>query len=331
MGRPLVIKVLQKTGRFSDSRPFAYSPNYTFVHDAACTEYDWLVVYDEFERPERLSCPRERTILCTWEPISIKSYSKTYTRQFGHLLTNRPLSADQHPHPHLGRGYFYWFNDRTYAENASVAIPPKTKLISAVCSSKQMKHTKHFARYRLVETLSREISGLEWFGHGVRGFGKKHEVLDPYRYHVVVENHIGEHHWTEKLSDALLSECLPFYAGDPAIGEALPDECVIPIPIDDPEQAAAIVREALSRDEYSKRMSAIVEARRLILTKYNFWAQVIAVIEGAAGEQVTEPCRGEVVLPRRMLRLRNPMAAWEEATGHLRRFLGITRVCHLSS
>ena len=319
--RPTVIKVLQKTGRFADPKPFAYSPDYVFVHDAACEDYDWLVVYDEFERPEPLRCPRERTILATWEPTSIKTYSRAYTRQFGHLLTNRPPEAERHPHYHLGRGYFYWFNDRSYAENAAVAIPEKTRLISSVCSSKQMRHTKHFARYRLIEKLAREIPGFDWFGHGVKPFGKKYEVMDPYRYHVAVENHIGAHHWTEKLADALLSECLTFYAGDPAIAEALPEGCLIPIPIDDPERATRMVRDAIAADEYAKRRPVILEAKRLILEKYNFWAQVISVIEAADGQTVST-LSDEMLLPRRVIRKRNPLAALEEAVGHLRRFFG---------
>lgn len=322
--KPIVIKVLQKTGRFADPRPFAYSPGYVFVHDSACRDYDWLVVYDEFEHPETLACPQERTILCTWEPTSIKSYSRAYTRQFGHLLTNRPPAAERHPHYHLGRGYFYWFNDRTPAECASAVIARKTKTISAVCSSKQMRHTKHYARFRLVGALEKAIPGFDWYGHGVRGFGKKFEVLDPYRYHVAVENHIGPHHWTEKLADALLSECLPFYAGDPAIAEALPADCVIPIPIDDPEAAVRIVREAIADDEYSKRRPAILEAKRLILEKYNFWAQVVSVIESvgewpAAGSRLVRPV---VVLPRKVLRRRCLAAMLEEGWAHLRRGLG---------
>lgn len=322
--KPIVIKVLQKTGRFSDPKPFAYSPGYVFVHDPSCEAYDWLVVYDEFERPERLRCPRERTILCTWEPVSIKSYSRAYTRQFGHLLTNRPPEAERHPNYHLGRGYFYWFNDRDYAANATVTISEKTKTISAVCSSKRMRHTKHFARYALIGKLAESIPGFDWFGHGVRGFGRKHEVMDPYRYHVVIENHIGVHHWTEKLSDALLCECLPFYAGDPAIAEALPPDCLIPIPIDDPDEALRVIRRAIADDEYSKRRSAILEAKRLILEKYNFWAQVISVIEAADGRRIAPPddVRTTVLLPRKVLRWRSPSAMFEEGFARLRRFLG---------
>ena len=319
--RPTVIKVLQKTGHFADPKPFAYSPDYVFVHDAACEDYDWLVVYDEFESLETLRCPQERTILCTWEPISIKSYSRAYTRQFGHLLSNRPSEAERHPHYHLGRGYFYWFNDRTPAECASTVIAPKTKTISAVCSSKRMRHTKHFARFRLIDTLAKGIPGFDWFGHGVRSFGKKYEVMDPYKYHVAIENHIGAHHWTEKLADSILSECLTFYAGDPSIAEALPDGCLIPIPIDDPDEAVRLVREAIAADEYSKRRPAILEAKRLILEKYNFWAQVISVIEDSEGQTVSVPSEA-VLLPRRAIRRRHPLAALEEAVGHLHRFFG---------
>lgn len=51
---------------------------YVFTLDAACDDYDWLVVYDEMSRQkigtlkggyEPLRCPKEHTILCTWEPI----------------------------------------------------------------------------------------------------------------------------------------------------------------------------------------------------------------------------------------------------------------------
>ena len=78
--------------------PLRCGGDYEFVYDPACADYDWLVVFDEMPVDcEVLRCPRERTVLCTWEPVSIKSYSKAYTRQFGHLLTNRPPEADRHP------------------------------------------------------------------------------------------------------------------------------------------------------------------------------------------------------------------------------------------
>ncbi|MEZ6050382.1 MAG: hypothetical protein R3C02_03185 [Planctomycetaceae bacterium] len=56
-----------------------------------------------------------------------------------------------------------------------------------------------------------------WHSRNRNAFGARngnHNVSD-YRYHVAVENHIAEHHWTEKLADAFLGATLPFYFGCP--------------------------------------------------------------------------------------------------------------------
>ena len=319
------IKVINwNWGAARDPEPFAYRPGYVFTNDPDCRDYDWLVVYDELKRPcERLACPRAHTILATCEPVSIKSYSRHYTRQFGHLLTNRPAEAEAHPHYHLGRGYYRWFNDRTHPENVAVRLPAKTRTVSAVCSSKQMRHTRHHDRFELISALAREIPDLDWYGHGVKGFGRKFEVLDPYKYHVTVENHVAPHHWTEKLADAFLCECLPFYAGAPDLADDFPAESFIPIPIDDPAEAVRIVRAAIAGNAYERRREAVLEARRLVLGKYNFWAQVIEVIESSADWSLADGAGpGGVVYARRELRKRNLGAALEDGLGHLRGIFG---------
>ena len=292
--------------------PFEYAPGYVFVSDLECRDYDWLVVYDELHKErEILDCPRERTILLTGEPTSIKSYSRAYTRQFGHLLTNRPFEAEKHPHYHLGRGYYYWFVGRDYPTAARPVAVAKDRVISACISSKRMKHTRHHDRFVLMETLSKAVPGLDWFGRGVRPFGRKHEVLDPYMYHVVIENHIAPHHWSEKIADAFLCECLPFYAGDPALAEVFPQESFIPIPIDNPVEASRIINSAIRSGEYEKRREAVLAAKRLILEKYNFWAQVISVIESAGECPPVSEAPG-VIFGRRALRRHNPLAALED-------------------
>ena len=296
---------------------------YEFVHDQACENYDWLVVFDEMPiKSEILRCPREQTILCTWEPVSIKSYSKAYTRQFGHLLTNRPSEAENHPGYHLGRGYFPWFV-RNFPKRGETL--PKPMTVSAVCSSKQMKHTCHRGRFQLVQTLAREIPDFDWFGKGIRPLARKDDALLPYKYHVAVENHIAPHHWTEKFADAILCECLPVYAGDPTLTEIFPKECFIPIPIDDPAESVRIVKEAIANGEYEKRREAILEAKRLILTKYNFWRQVIEVIES------TQPSTFNLqpsvcIYARKELRKRSLAAALEDGWSHLLRFFGFDLV-----
>lgn len=308
---------------------FEYCPGYEFVYDPSCTDYDWLIVYDEMPSGnvgtfkngcEELKCPKECTILATTEPISIKRYSGAYTRQFGHLLTNRPNEAEKHPNYHLGRGYYFWFIGRDYREYDNLVLPPKEKLISVISSSKKMRHTKHEARFNLAECLTKSIPEMDWFGRGVKSFDKKYEVLEPYKYHVTIENHIGAHHWSEKLADAFLAECLPFYAGDPVADEIFPKESFIPIPIDDPKAAAEIIKEAIANDEYEKRRDAVLEAKRLILEKYNFWAQVIEVIEDSKSQKVT-PVEGKRLIKiygRKALRKINPIVAISDGVAHLK-------------
>ena len=313
------IKVIGGRSEKPASKDVAAASDCVFTFDRSCRAYDWLVVFDEMPSSETLACPREHTILMTWEPTSIKSYSRAYTRQFGHLLTNRPPEAERHPHYHLGRGYFPWFVREVPKTGTAVDKP---HLLSAVCSAKQMKHTRHHDRFELVKELAAGIDGLDWYGKGVKPLERKEDALVPYRYHVAIENHVAPHHWTEKFSDPILCECLPFYAGDPALTEIFPAECFIPIPIDDPAEAVRIVKEAIANGEYEKRREAILEAKRLILTKYNFWHQVIGVVEGRlSSEAVRRPLPRSVIYARKELRKHSASAALEDGWDHLRRFV----------
>ena len=328
------IKVLCGTSARTGCETYEFAPGYSFTEDAGCSDYDWLVVFEEMPKDtggtvcggcERLACPKERTIFCTWEPTSIKGYSQAYTRQFGHLLTNRPPEAERHPHYHLGRGYFPWFVAYYPEDVRRLAIPEKTKSVSAVCSDKQMKHTRHRDRFRLVRAMADGISDFDWFGRGVRPLENKCDALLPYKYHVAVENHIGSHHWTEKLADAFLCECLPFYAGDPDIFEVFPRESIVPIPVDDPQEAVRIVRAAVAAGEYEKRREAVLEAKRLLLEKYNFWAQVVEVIREEECQPVTpvDPERSACIWNRKILRRHSFSAALEDGWSHLKQYLGI--------
>ena len=300
-----------------------WGSDYEFIYDPACAEYDWLVVFDEMPvRSEKLLCPRERTILCTWEPVSIKSYSRAYTRQFGHLLSNRPPEAENHPHYHLGRGYFISFVHDIPEFGTAVG---KKNLISVVCSAKRMRHTKHHARYELVSELTGAIPEMDWYGKGVRFLERKEDALVPYKYHVAIENHIAVHHWSEKFSDAILCECLPFYAGDPALAEIFPRECFIPIPIDDLNEAVRIVKSAIANGEYERRREAILEAKRLIIGKYNFWAQVVEIVKESSpleAERIPFPRSPVRIYARKALRWHSPSAALEDAADHISRFFG---------
>lgn len=323
------IKIVGKTKMFriSGNEELEFEPGYVFTCDPSCTDYDWLVCFDDLTANERLACPRERTILATWEPVNVKSYLRPFVRQFGHYLTNRPERAELHPHYHLGRGYYPWFDLRPVRELAADVTVPKTDEVLAICSQKSMRHTAHHARFALLDHLQKNMPSVTWYGFGFNRLKDKYTALCGCKYHLAIENCIAPRHWSEKIADALLAECLPFYAGDPELGSVLPEESFIRIPIDDPPAAEKIIREAIATDQWAKRLPAIREAKRRLLKTYNFWAQVIGVIRASERQLVTpvESGRPVVLRTRASLRLRHPLAAFVDSLARLKINLGLVK------
>lgn len=251
--------------------------SYDFRPEA--TDYDWLVVYDDLpakggERltlnEERLCCPRERTILITYEPSSIKYYGSDYARQFGVLLTSQEDTILPHPNRHPMPPVGVWFYGGVDEVERLPSPPEKTGTISLFASGKKMQHSLHAQRFELLADIQKSLGDtLDIFGRGYQYVQHKAEGIDAFRYHVAVENHIAPHHWTEKLSDCFLGYCLPFYAGCPNAADYFPEDSFIPIDIRDSAGALARIREAIAAGEYEQRLPAIIEARRRVLEDWS--------------------------------------------------------------
>lgn len=330
--RPIRVKFLSKANKSEEaSRQWLrHFPGQTgrlgscqFIFDPAARDYDWLVVYDELPAgwTEPLACPREHTLLLTVEPSSIKAYGRAYVRQFGHVLTSQEPWAIRHPNvireqPGLVNFYGQQSPHGTYDALAS-AEPPTSRpgLIATVCSSKRMGHTLHAARYDFTQALKARLPELEIFGHGVRPMTDKAESIDPFPYHIAVENHVAPHHWTEKLSDPFLGHSLPFYFGAPNAADYFPADSFIPIDIFDVAGAARIIKAAIANDEYHRRLPAIREARSLVLKKYGTFPNLVRLIEERTSTSLTNSSAAtslkdaEFIFARHVLRRRRPFSA----------------------
>lgn len=298
--------------------------NCIFIQDAACTDYDWLVVYDELPRnsgsitneTEVLHCPREHTILVTVEPPSIKLYPKCYTSQFEYVLTTHTPQELPHRNHIYGEGSLKWCAGIPLEEVFDMRDYPKAKDIATVCSTKQQTHTLHKKRYDLTSYLASRLPELDWYGWGVIPLDKKYEAQEAYRYSIAVENYIAPYHWTDKISDPILNLCLTFYAGDPRLEEVLPAESFIRIPLDDHEEAYRIIRNAIDNNEYEKRLPAIREARRIIVEQNNIYNRIASLIEQAS--PVSTDSTGTVKLKGRHTLRRNPLNALAELVMQIR-------------
>lgn len=290
-----------------------------FIFDRDERNYDWIAVYDDLpsskgERhslwEEVLACPRAQTLLLTSEPATVKVYGTGFLNQFGWVLTSQEPWVIPHPGAIYRQTGLIWFYHGTYDQVAQHPPENKTALISTVCSSKQQTHTLHKYRYQFTQQLKQALPELEIFGHGVRYIEHKNEALDSFRYHVAIENHVCQHHWTEKLSDSFLGLCLPFYHGAPNAVEYFPPESFIPIDIHDFEGSFARIQQAIRANEYERRLSAIREARRLVLERYSTFPQLARLIaERHNARPIIPGCGPQVIQSRHTWRRKHPLGS----------------------
>jgi hypothetical protein len=296
--------------------------NCRFLFDRDCRDYDWLVVYDDLPRDtheETLACPRENTLLLTGEPSSITRYGKHFLAQFGHVLTSQEPSAIQHPNLIRRQAGLFWYyggSDKrgTYDALSAANPPEKTLGISCVCSSKAMRHTMHSRRLAFVQRLMRhDLPEIEVWGYGIRDLQNKADAIDPYKYHLTIENHSCDHHWTEKLADAFLGYSLPIYFGCTNLNEYFPPESYVWIDIRSPDQALATLRQTLAEDPYQGRLPAIIEARRRVIEEYATFPQLARLI--AERHPAQPPAPHGTITGRRAFRQKHPVRAALDAVG----------------
>lgn len=306
--------------------------NCRFIFDQQARDYDWLVVYDDIpEMPGEtresayveLACAPEHTLLVTTEPSSIKIYGEDYTRQFAAVLTSQAewaLPHSQRIYSQPGLHWFYGIGSRHVMPFDDLITLPdrKTKTLSMVFSSKSMRHTLHHRRAALMQGLMQRLPEMDVFGLGTaHALDDKADCLRDYRYHVAIENFIGEHHWTEKLADAFLGESLPFYAGCPNAAAYFPAESFIPIDMRDLKGSVATIQKAIAENAYEARLPAIREARRRVLYEYNLFAVLareIARRHGAAASSAQHTR----ILSRRAKRTSSPVVALRDVYGKVR-------------
>lgn len=287
-----------------------------FIFDPACRNYDWLVVNNEIPSVgggrsgygfEELACPRAHTMLTTTEPSSIKIYGRSYTDQFGCVLTSQEDWALPHPDRIFSQPALHWFygvgSTRETSFDEMLAHPPvsKTRPLSMVYSAKKQWHTLHRKRHNFMQHMIAAFPDIDLYGRGATPLDDKAEALDAYRYHIAIENFIGEHHWTEKLADPFLGLALPFYCGCPNAADYFPPDSFIPVDINRPDEAVRIIHQAIANNEYEKRLPALHEARRRVMYEYNFFAVLAREIGKRHHPGLPSP-RGELVYSRHALR-----------------------------
>ena len=183
--------------------------------------------------------------------------------------------------------------------------PIKTKKLSTVCSAKKQVHTMHARRHEFTHALKKDLPELEIFGRGIRFIEKKYQALDPYRFHLVIENHYGPNVWSEKLADAFLGYTVPIYYGCPNVLDYFPEDSLIQIDINDYAGTLQMIAKLINTPgEYERRLEAIIEARRLVTENYNIASMLSHFIESQNRKPTTT--RQIFLRSRKKIRSHNP-------------------------
>ena len=157
-----------------------------------------------------------------------------------------------------------WHLSQTYNELQQPII--KTKLLSSVVSSlyNMVGHKFRIDMLKYIENkneLNIDIYGRENLFNfkNYRGSLPSHNKdsgILPYKYTFISENCDRKNYYTEKISDAILGECLCFYWGCSNINDFLDERSFIKLPLD-LKESYNIICDSIKNNEWEKRLPFI--------------------------------------------------------------------------
>jgi hypothetical protein len=181
-----------------------------------------------------------------------------------------------------------WEGTEARAHLLAAVPPPKPTPLGWVTSGRTDLYG-HRARLRFLDLLRRADVPLHLQGRGLPprfgGTGpcpSKAQAMREARLALAVENCVEEPRYiSEKLWDPLLGFALPLYYGSPWVERLIPAEAFVRLP-DLDEGGVEVVRQALADPELpTRRMPAILEARRRALGHLRLVAWLAAELAAA--------------------------------------------------
>ena len=268
--------------------------NYKFIINEEIEEADYWIVGDELSAKEvSCRCARENVFLTTGESAYIKLYSRSFTKQFAKVFSfQRNLFLRKNTVKSLPM--LPWFAGAKQVDEMKVwdtinyldydffvnDTPVKTINRIAVVTSNKRLTKGHCRRLDFICDLQKALPGIiDLYGNGFIPIADKYPVLSQYKYQLVIENSCYPSYITEKLADAYLCECYPFYIGAKDVADYFPADSFCQLDINDVGGSISKIKKALQEDAYPKYHNEIKKAKDLILNKYNIFPTIVDIIE----------------------------------------------------
>jgi hypothetical protein len=169
-----------------------------------------------------------------------------------------------------------------------IQLEMKTNKISAICSEKNFDEG-HILRNGFIRYLeTKGFSLLDIYGR--ENFQRFHSYIGPlkddnkynglkqYKYHFACENNSEVNYATEKIWDAILSECLCFYWGCPNLSDYIDPRAFVYLDLTDFEKSCQTVKRAIEEDWWSQRIGVIRKEKEKIINELGFFPMIKKVL-----------------------------------------------------
>lgn len=127
---------------------------------------------------------------------------------------------------------------------------PKRNILSVIVSHKDWTPLQKL-RHDFVEFLrTKSEIEVEYFGEG-NSIQDKYDSLRTSKWNLAIENSRHPHYFSEKFTDGVLSGSHSFYLGAPNISEYFTSESYTDLPLQDFDEAFAVIRQRMEESESS--------------------------------------------------------------------------------
>ena len=185
------------------------------------------------------------------------------------------------------------FIGKTYDELKEMKYPDKSKILSAIVSSKEddiyyLERKKFLIEYSKNNTVDiygsgwdKKILGNNYKGElgnyfGIKGQTTKFDGLINYQFSLCLENYPQDRIVSEKFTDVILAWCIPIYSGN-ADSNPYPKDSYLDINVKNFSDFNKI-NEFIKQGMTNERLEVLGKTRDLILDKYNIWEQIYQII-----------------------------------------------------
>ena len=265
---------LKKYAAHYDDR-YIYQDEFAFTTEPL-DECDALLIFNNPSVKINTLCYPENVIAFMMEPGDHYEHPWMYKGLDQYAAIYSPVqSADN---VILSHGYLGWYLQQNFAALSSLQVPEKKSVISCISSNLSLLKG-HRLRLNFIKTLQAQIPQIDFFGRGNNFIDDKLNALLPYRYSIAIENTSAPYYFTDKINDCFLAYTVPLYYGCKNMGRYFPAKSFIQINIEDPKKAIHQIRQVMDNDDWQQRAAAVVEARELVLHKFQPLAGAVELLK----------------------------------------------------